>query len=482
MKIKFLVVIVIFLSQYTLAQNNETFNPNIFYPIDSTRVWTKELMAELSKNQPGFYRYTSKSSFDRIIDSTINTINKALKPIDFYRKLKPLIAKIGCLHTGIALSKPYSEYINENYSLFPLETFIDENRKVYVTKNHSDNSEIKVKSELLSINNIPILDIVTTLTNAIPSDGYNQTLKILALNHRFPFWYQSVMYLGNDYEIEIKTKTGIKTYNLKGVGKEKFESIESLSSQNEEQLAFKIENNTGFLTVKTFASTQIKANNQKFNKFIKETFENLKEKNIKNLVVDLRYNTGGTDSNASFLASFFFDEPFRYWDRIEVTKNTADQITGATKLFYRKPEKVDSMYLWKKARQTKEFDYYEIQEPSKNNFNGNVYLLTNGFCMSSCADFIAILSSNNKAIVIGQETGGGYQGNTSGMMPEEPINAFMSVTIPLHKYTNYVDLKKNFGRGTIPDYKIYPTLEQWIAKKDLEMEYIKKHITNSDKK
>jgi hypothetical protein len=477
MKMKSIIVISIALLPQTIkSQENTNFNPDTKYPADSTRLWTRELMTELSKNQPGFYRYTSKEDFDHRIDSTIKTINQALSPIEYYRKLKPLIAQIGCLHTGIALSKPYSEYINENYSLFPLEIFIDENRKVFVTKNHSDNSEIKVKSELLSINKTPISDIVTTLTKAIPSDGYNQTLKTLALNHRFPFWYQSIMYLGSDYEIEVKTKTEIKTYHIKGVSNDKFESMESLSSQNEEQLKFKTEGDTGFLTVKSFANSTIKNNGQKFNKFMKKTFKRLKEQNIKNLVIDVRYNTGGTDSNAAFLASHFFNKPFRYWDRIEVTKNTADQITGATKLFYRKPEKVDSIYVWKKARQTKEFDYYEIQKPSKNNFNGNVYLLTNGFCMSSCADFTAILSSNGKAKVIGQETGGGYQGNTSGMMPEEPINEFMSVTIPLQKYINYVDLDKNFGSGTIPDFEIKYTLESWMNREDLEMKKAKQLI------
>jgi hypothetical protein len=37
--------------------------------------------------------------------------------------------------------------------------------------------------------------------------------------------------------------------------------------------------------------------------------------------------------------------------------------------------------------------------------------------MSLCADVAAILSFNKKAICIGQQTGGGYQGNNSGLMP-----------------------------------------------------------------
>jgi len=44
--------------------------------------------------------------------------------------------------------------------------------------------------------------------------------------------------------------------------------------------------------------------------------------------------------------------------------------------------------------------------------------------MSSCADVVAILSYNKKALFIGDETGGGYQGNNSGMTPETKVQPF----------------------------------------------------------
>ncbi|BFP42815.1 hypothetical protein FGF1_36600 [Flavobacteriaceae bacterium GF1] len=90
--------------------------------------------------------------------------------------------------------------------------------------------------------------------------------------------------------------------------------------------------------------------------------------------------------------------------------------------------------------------------------------------MSSCADFVTVLSSNKKAKVIGQETGGGYKGNTSGVMPEEAVNEFMSVTIPLQKYINYVDSMKNFDGRTIPNYIVKHTVDSWIEEEDLEIE------------
>jgi hypothetical protein len=98
--------------------------------------------------------------------------------------------------------------------------------------------------------------------------------------------------------------------------------------------------------------------------------------------------------------------------------------------------------------------------------------------MSSCSDFTAILAHNKKALVIGQESGGGYQGNTSGMIPTTSIPTRLSISVPLQKYTNAVDPNVNFGRGTIPNYTLYPSVEDWMNKKDVEMEFVLKFIAN----
>ncbi|MHA7058771.1 S41 family peptidase [Aquimarina sp. M1] len=459
-------------SVFNGTAQDQVLDPVEKYSADSLKVWTKELMTGVVKAHPGFYRYTSKRVFDRIIKNTTQTITDSLTSLEYYRKLKPLFAKIGCLHTSINLSENYTNYLDKTYKLLPINIFIDETKKVFITENLSENDELPIRSELISINGKSISEILETLLNAVPSDGYNKTLKILLLNHRFSFWYQSIIECETSYKLHVKINDEIKTYQLDGVGKQAFPSFQSQLGFNKKQLQFQIEEDIAFLKIRSFAKTMIKQNGQNFRKYIKNVFKDLKNQGIKKLVIDVRYNSGGTDGNAVFLARHFFNKPFRYWEKIEVTEKTAEQITGVYRLFYKKPIKVGDSYHWKKAKQTNEFDYYEVQNPLKNNYKGEVYILTNGLCMSSCSDFVAILSANNIAKVIGQETGGGFQGNTSGMIPETPIEGNMSITIPLQKYTNAVDLNKNFGRGTIPDFNIYPTLDKWIEKKDNEMDFV----------
>ena len=203
----------------------------------------------------------------------------------------------------------------------------------------------------------------------------------------------------------------------------------------------------------------------------KLAFTQLKTTKVKNLVVDLRDNTGGSDPFAAYFTSYFFDKPFRYWDRIEVTQAVANEIHGAAlRMFYRKPVQKDSIWLWQRARYSDEFNFYMEQKPARNNFRGKVYVLMNGFCMSSCADVIAILSYNKKVTLIGQETGGGYQGNNSGMIPDSKVKPFdFTLSVPLQKYVNHVDRSMNIGRGTMPDYVINRTIDDLLKGEDLEL-------------
>jgi hypothetical protein len=459
------------LSPCLIAQENE-FNAQKKYSPDSLKRWAKSLFVESSRKHPGFYRYTPKEKFDYLIDSTAQTITDSLTELEYYRKLKPLFAQIGCLHTGVTLSESYQNYLDKTPTLLPLEVFIDADKRILITKSYAVNQNLPIGGELLSINSNSISGILEKLLRAIPSDGFNETEKVLLLNHRFSFWYQTIIEVTPTFTVEIKKDEVVSTYLLAGTSSQAFPSMVSTESSDENVLEFNLADGTGILTIHSFAKTTIKAHGQSFKKFIKATFRELKKMGIENLIIDLRYNTGGSDGNAAYLASYFFDKPFRYWEKIEVTEAVAKEIKGVNRLFYKKPVKVDSSYRWRKSWATKDFDYYKEQQPAKGHFEGRTYLITNGLCMSSCADITAILSHNNLAKVIGQETGGGFQGNTSGIMPTVEIPTGLQITIPLQKYTNAVDPNKNFGHGIIPDFEIAPTFDDWVSKTDTEMEFV----------
>jgi C-terminal processing protease CtpA/Prc len=391
--------------------------------------------------------------------------------MESFLKLKPIITKIHCLHSGISLPKEYKDYLNQQPNLFPFQVYFTDN-KAYVVKNYSATTSILAGDEIISINGQSIDKITSQLFSLIPSDGYNLTMKYRTLYLQFPSWYRSID-LSESFATVIKQNNIEKIYQIRGA---KFNDIVQDGFLREparaKQLEFKIENNIGFLTIHSFAQTDIKRAKQDFKEFIDQTFTEIKTNKIQSLIVDLRDNSGGSDPYAAYFTSYFFDKPFRYWDRIEVTDAIAKEIKGvALKLYYRNPIQKDSIWLWQKAKHVHDFDFYEEQKPAQNNFNGKTYVLINGFCMSSCADVAAILSYNKKAIFIGQETGGGYQGNTSGMIPDSKVPLFdFTLTVPLQKYFNSVDTLKNIGRGTMPDYAVNMTINEILKGEDKELQ------------
>ena len=208
--------LLILLTTNLTAQENQ-FNHDKKYHPDSLKRWTKRVMNGTSDKHPGFYRYTSKEKFDNLIDSTIQTIRDSLTELDYYRSVKPLFAQIGCLHTGISLSKEYQNHLDSTSTLIPIEIFIDSDKRVLITKDYDTNKAIQIGSEVVSINGRPISDILNRVLKAIPSDGFNQTEKILLLNHRFAFWYQTIIEVARTFKLETKTNGVINTYELTGV-------------------------------------------------------------------------------------------------------------------------------------------------------------------------------------------------------------------------------------------------------------------------
>ena len=466
-----LLVSLLFIQEHSFSQTTGGKYTSQKFSPDTVKNTIGDLTKELSIKHPGFFRYTSKQEFTKYIDSVKNTINDSLTALQSYMKLKAIMSKIGCLHTEIALSKEYTDYLNQQPNLFPFQIYYN-GENAYVVNNYSTNPSIAEGDEIVSINGQDMQHIIHQIVQLVPSDGFNLTMKHRAVYFQFPIWYRLIDQTGN-FKVVVKRKTGEATYQVKGARYDEIVRDGFLREPTRaKQLEFRVENNIGILTIHTFSNSEIKKSGQNFKDFIDNTFERLAKEKIKNLVVDLRDNTGGSDGNAVYFIKYFFEKPFRYWDRIEVTEASAKDVKGVMlKVFYRKPIQKDSIWLWQKARHVRDFDYYEEQEPVSKSYSGNTYVLINGFTMSSSADVAAILSHNKKATFIGQETGGGYQGNTSGMMPTAKVEPFgFTITVPLQKYVNYVDTTKNFGRGTIPNYHVHITINDILKGIDKEFE------------
>lgn len=102
-------------------------------------------------------------------------------------------------------------------------------------------------------------------------------------------------------------------------------------------------------------------------------------------------------------------------------------------------------------------------------FSGKVYVLINGGCFSNSGLFASTLKRHNRAIFVGEESGGSIY-SLNGLvktiiLPETKLR----VELPTLRFSiNEED--KNTGHGLIPDYSIHPTIQDLVEGRDVILE------------
>lgn len=396
----------------------------------------------LEKEHAGLYHYKSKVVLDKLFDSCFASLNSPMPQLEFAKSITFMISSIGDGHTGTNLPRLLMNYYTENVKLFPVYVYFI-NSKAYVLCSRVN--EFPPETEILSINNKPIAEIKDKLLQYLPSDGKIETKKNHTLNNgAFPFLYNWIFGYKNSFIVRYKTKQGEnKTTSINAAFVKDFECENGSEFRNAKNLQLDFpENNIALLTIKTFDDRRL-AGNQDFSGFLDAAFKEINSRKISALIVDLRGNAGGADAYGALLYSYLTNKPFKYFRSIE---STTRKITA------------------------KENFLLGIQQPKTNSFNGKVLFLINGLCFSTTADFCSIAKTNNRGSFIGEETGGGYYGNTSGETKQvELLNTKVSITIPKFKYVNDVKKSEYDDRGILPDYTIVPTIQEVILHKDVQL-------------
>jgi C-terminal processing protease CtpA/Prc len=108
------------------------------------------------------------------------------------------------------------------------------------------------------------------------------------------------------------------------------------------------------------------------------------------------------------------------------------------------------------------FRYFEHRHYSpvqKHHFNGQVYILTGGNSFSATCLFAGALKGQKNVTLVGEETGGGYYGNTAWMIPDVtlPVTG-VRFRLPRFRLVVNKTWEKN-GLGVLPDVEAPPSVE-----------------------
>jgi C-terminal processing protease CtpA/Prc len=420
---------------------------------------------------PQVYLYTPKESFDSLFTATQAKLNQPMSQHDFYTTMTPLIAALHDGHIKWIVSGKDQHYPFFTDQLFPLQLYFV-GKKAWVSGNYGT-GEVPDGAEVLSINGRSTASIIETLLPSITfADGFTMQAKYEELNHFFSGYYATYVEASPTYEIVYQNGNSQKTINIPAVTEA---VIKSYTKKNKPAALkpFRLTyptSETAVLTIERFWSEK---HEQDYTDFLKEAFGQFKEKQIQHLVLDVRNNEGGEEKYGIQLYAYLARQPFRYYDHIKVAQKKKISFQAWTPGIY---TKLIRKFMLKKQADGYVFNYPKVLKtikPERNAYQGELYVLVNGNSFSVTTEFSARVHADKRAVFIGQETGGGYRTNSSGMFTIVPLpNSKIDLGIPMFGFQMAnVPAEIKHGQGIIPDYEVTPAIEDILSKRDKVMEY-----------
>lgn len=436
------------------------------------------IRSSFEEGHGALYRYSTKEEMDALFDAAFEKIDADMTEREFLRILLPVVGAVNCGHTSVRSSR-FITWLESQAVTFPLGIrYI--NRRPYLVRNYSENEDIIMGSELVSLNGMPMERIISDLLPAIPSDAHIETSKyhVLSSSVRFSHLFNIFYGLTRTYEVEYKNaKTGeVQSATVKGMRQkdvlETFQKRYPELNKTLPQLSFHELEGVPVLTIRTFSSGALKREGFDYPEFLRKAFQELIDKKSPSVIIDLRDNGGGSDDYGKILFAHLADKDFRYYAALEIKNKTFD--------FFKYTNLPKDQWTFPENRVKKnERGWYDalghpnlgIQKPIPPVYNGKVFVLINGRSFSATGETTSLMHYHKKAVFVGEECGAGYYGNTSGFMVVVNLpNTGIGVSVPLVRYSMAVEgFPKD--RGIIPEFPFEPTVEETLANKDAVLQY-----------
>ena len=462
----------------------QTYNPEYTYTPKQLQEDFQLLRTALEEAHGGLYFYTPKEEMDRQLNSIEKMLTRPMTELEFYLLIAPMMVNIRDGHTWPRLSKACDEYLQKKPVSFPFNLkFIK--GKAYIFRNCSENPDVPARgSEVLSINGHPMAEILAKMLPLVPEDGLIETGKYRRMERTSIFDSLLVLLYGESTEYTLKYldfNSGVETsVKVKGLPWAQLLTVygERYPDAVKEKPPIKLEfqEDVAVLTISTFGDSPYQKQNISYPEFMKNTFNQLQEKKIRYLVVDLRDNSGGSDEFGKILFAYLYDKPFQYYESLTVKEVNLS-------FWDRTDSPGDKDELVKRTKKNQEGTYDAVghpnlgeQQPLPPTFTGNVLVLINGGSFSATGESTSLIHYHKRAQFAGEECGAGYYGNTSGFGVSVTLpNTKLRIGVPMVRYSMAVSGYPK-ERGIIPDYPVESTINDLVNGKDPVMEFALKQV------
>jgi hypothetical protein len=435
-KVKIILFILFWsISLETFAQNN-SYDPNHLFSVEELKADLQTIRQKLEGKHPNLYSYIAKPELNLFFDSLQNSITKPQTELQFYNLITLLNSKIKDGHTMILPSEERRNYFQTQGKYFPF-TIVARLNQLFVNMNCSADTSIKEGFQLLSINGMSTKEILQFLVARQICDGNPNTYPYWILTNYFYSYYSfsfgnpssfSVVFKNANEESQTKNVQALSKDSIRFYKQKRYAS-RIVSTIEKQGIILDIDKTKSIatLTCKSFDKSILSNTyKQNFKEEFSKAFVEMQNKQVQNLIVDVRDNQGGNFEPGTLLLSYLITAPVDYLPN-----------SGQSQLL----------------------------KPAKNNFKGNLYVLINGGCFSVTSIISSYLAKAKRAIFIGEETAGNQI-----ILSGDPNNRTLPNTKIVYEIaTNsyVIHQTKNDGSGILPNYFVQPTIADLVSNNDI---------------
>ena len=421
------------------------------------------LSEKLESQHAGLRRFTSAEEFDDVLTDALYRIGEGANELEFYRILARVVSRVRCGHTRVRSSRSQREAWVANSGLLPFEVhWIGE--QAWVLSTIGDKVPLRPGQEIASIDGRTMREIRSLAFEHLFDDGFIESGKERELEERFSQHY--ALLVDDPREARrvhsVRLAGSIEAIEVEGISLQAYEARPARAAARPFMELSAVTKDTSRLYVREFDDPG--GGEADFPTQLERHFAQMKKDGTANLILDLRGNGGGVDMYGALLVSYLSPKPFRYFDNIRVT---ADY------------EGVGDVVERDGVRYVTAHPGLQEQQPAENRFNGRVFIITDGWTFSTAADVAAVSHHSGLATFVGEETGGGYDGNTSGSSIRLTLpNSGLEVGVPQWMYTTANVGHDHFGRGVPPHHAIRPSIDDVLKGRDAEVQEVLERIAD----
>ncbi len=451
------------------APDNVTLkNQKIFTP-QQLRQDLQFLEQSLLKIHPEPFARLSIDKYRTLYAQAYSELSGPLHRHDFYRIVTPMVSQFSDIHTRLLFpAEEYQHYL-EQQGKFPLALLYSSDGLIVVA-DQQDTPMIPMGAEILTINDLGIEVILDKFEQYVPAETETGLRRIIQME--FPRLLWSIYGFDSYYQIDYLWQGKVIRQEVHGVKQKPVALYQQLVTSHYGVIP--LNKTTSLMWLNDFNEQY-----DKFDDFLHEQFQIIKEQGKDSLILDLRYNQGGITDNLALLLSYLSSEPISWATHGRLKLSEVFRKQHSILLENAKHEKYGSYLDWLPVEYLNllqweilfasdgewlDEDIKPVISDKEAVFKGKIFILSNGYCLSACASLTAILQDNNLATIIGESPGNLTNVQYGYPVSVELPNTELQLIIPAMKFVLDEDKSNLYKRR--PDYPIERKKKDVISGKD----------------